>query len=151
MVKKIFLLLLIIIVCVGCSNYKNVDSNKIFLSDMFYNKGNFIEIDSKSLEDYSNTTYLLFTYNNFCSLPISCEKIFKSFASYYKIDFLSMPFSEFKNTYLYDTVKYAPSVLIVENNKIIAYLDANKDDDLEKYQDVNKFKDWINNYINISK
>lgn len=26
--------------------------------------------------------------------------------------------------------------LIVENNKIIAYLDANKDDDLEKYQDV---------------
>ena len=62
-----------------------------------------------------------------------------------------MPFSEFKNTYLYDTVKYAPSVLIVENNKIIAYLDANKDDDLEKYQDVNKFKDWINNYINISK
>ena len=151
MVKKIFLLLLIIIVCVGCSNYKNVDSNKIFLSDMFYNKGNFIEIDSKSLEDYSNTTYLLFTYNNFCSLPISCEKIFKSFASVYKIDFLSMPFSEFKNTYLYDTVKYAPSVLIVENNKIIAYLDANKDDDLEKYQDVNKFKDWINNYINISK
>ena len=139
MVKKIFLLLLIIIVCVGCSNYKNVDSNKIFLSDMFYNKGNFIEIDSKSLEDYSNTTYLLFTYNNFCSLPISCEKIFKSFASDYKIDFLSMPFSEFKNTYLYDTVKYAPSVLIVENNKIIAYLDANK------------FKDWINNYINISK
>lgn len=151
MVKKIFLLLLIIIVCVGCSNYKNVDSNKIFLSDMFYNKGNFIEIDSKSLEDYSNTTYLLFTYNNFCSLPISWEKIFKSFASDYKIDFLSMPFSEFKNTYLYDTVKYAPSVLIVENNKIIAYLDANKDDDLEKYQDVNKFKDWINNYINISK
>lgn len=151
MVKKIFLLLLIIIVCVGCSNYKNVDSNKIFLSDMFYNKGNFIEIDSKSLEDYSNTTYLLFTYNNFCSLPISCEKIFKSFAIDYKIDFLSMPFSEFKNTYLYDTVKYAPSVLIVENNKIIAYLDANKDDDLEKYQDVNKFKDWINNYINISK
>lgn len=151
MVKKIFLLLLIIIVCVGCSNYKNVDSNKIFLSDMFYNKGNFIEIDSKSLEDYSNTTYLLFTYNNFCSLPISCKKIFKSFASDYKIDFLSMPFSEFKNTYLYDTVKYAPSVLIVENNKIIAYLDANKDDDLEKYQDVNKFKDWINNYINISK
>lgn len=151
MVKKIFLLLLIIIVCVGCSNYKNVDSNKIFLSDMFYNKGNFIEIDSKSLEDYSNKTYLLFTYNNFCSLPISCEKIFKSFASDYKIDFLSMPFSEFKNTYLYDTVKYAPSVLIVENNKIIAYLDANKDDDLEKYQDVNKFKDWLNNYINISK
>ena len=94
---------------------------------------------------------MLFTYNNFCSLPISCEKIFKSFASDYKIDFLSMPFSEFKNTYLYDTVKYAPSVLIVENNKIIAYLDANKDDDLEKYQDVNKFKDWINNYINISK
>ena len=151
MVKKIFLLLLIIIVCVGCSNYKNVDSNIIFLSDMFYNKGNFIEIDSKSLEDYSNMTYLLFTYNNFCSLPISCEKTFKSFASDYKIDFLSMPFSEFKNTYLYDTVKYAPSVLIVENNKIIAYLDANKDDDLEKYQDVNKFKDWINNYINISK
>ena len=62
-----------------------------------------------------------------------------------------MPFSEFKKTVFYDTVKYAPSVIIVRNNSIIAYLDANKDEDLEKYQDVDKFEKWLNEYIYLEK
>lgn len=49
------------------------------------------------------------------------------------------------------SVKYAPSVIIIENGNIISYLDANSDIDLEKYQDVNKFEEWLNNYVNFSK
>ena len=69
----------------------------------------------------------------------------------YKIDFLSIPFDEFKKTDFYKSVKYAPSVIIIENGNIISYLDANSDIDLEKYQDVNKFEEWLNNYVNFSK
>ena len=67
------------------------------------------------------------------------------------IKFLSIPFEEFKNTYLYDTIKYGPSIVIVKKGKIITYLDANDNEDLEKYQDVSKFKDWISEYIYLEK
>ena len=69
----------------------------------------------------------------------------------YKIDFLSISFEEFKTTKFYQTIKYAPSVLVVEQGNIVAYLNANSDDDLEKYQDTNKFEEWLNNYIYFSK
>ena len=62
-----------------------------------------------------------------------------------------MPFDEFKDTYLYDTVKYAPSVIIVHKGKVVAYLDAENDDDLKKYQDTLEFKDWLSNYIYLEK
>ena len=64
----------------------------------------------------------------------------------YKIDFLSISFEEFKTTKFYQTVKYAPSVLVVEHGNIVAYLNANSDD-----QDTNKFEEWLNNYIYFSK
>ena len=69
----------------------------------------------------------------------------------YKIDFLSIPFEEFKNTNIYKTVKYAPSVILVEKGNVVAYLDAESDDDLNKYQDINEFEEWMNNYVYFSR
>ena len=69
----------------------------------------------------------------------------------YNIDILQIPFDDFKNTYLYETVKYAPSVIIVSNKKVIAYLDANKDEDISKYEDTDSFEEWLENYINLNK
>lgn len=68
----------------------------------------------------------------------------------YEIRFLSIPFENFKNTSFYNKVKYAPSIIIVKKGKVIAYLDANSDDDLRKYQDVDKFSEWIKKYIYLS-
>ena len=65
----------------------------------------------------------------------------------YKIDFLTINIDEYKKTKFYTQVKYAPTVIVVNNNRIVAYLDAEKDKDLDKYQDVNEFEKWINKYI----
>ena len=48
---------------------------------------------------------------------------------------------------IYQKVKYAPSIIIVRDGHIVDYLDANSDDDLDKYQDVNEFEKWISKYI----
>lgn len=145
MIKKIILFCICVVLLTSCSN------NKIYLSKEFYNDGNFIEVSNDSINQYNNKTYLLFTYNNYCSLPIPCDKIFLEVAKKNNISILSMPFSEFKKTVFYDTVKYAPSIIIVDEGKVIKYLDANKDEDLEKYQDVDKFEKWLNEYIYLKK
>ena len=83
--------------------------------------------------------------------PISLTKKIHCSIKKNNISILSMPFSEFKKTVFYDTVKYAPSIIIVDKGKVIKYLDANKDEDLEKYQDVDKFEKWLNENIYLKK
>lgn len=146
MLKKLLLFVSCMCLLTSCSGNK-----KIYLSNEFYSEGNFKEINNDSINQYNNKTYLLFTYNNYCSLPIPCDKIFLEVAKKNNISILSMPFSEFKKTVFYDTVKYAPSIIIVDKGKVIKYLDANKDEDLEKYQDVDKFEKWLNENIYLKK
>ncbi len=146
MLKKILLFVVCMCLLTSCSGNK-----KIYLSNEFYSEGNFKEINNDSINQYNNKTYLLFTYNNYCILPIPCDKIFLEVAKKNNISILSMPFSEFKKTVFYDTVKYAPSIIIVDEGKVIKYLDANKDEDLEKYQDVDKFEKWLNENIYLKK
>ena len=147
MFKKVLLLITCIILLTGCS--KTIE--KFYLSDEFYNEGTFIKIKSDDLKNYKDKNYVIFTYNNFCSLSIPCDEIFQESMTNNKIDFLSISFEEFKKTELYKIVKYAPSIIVVKNNEIVAYLDAEKDSDLEKYQDVDKFTEWLSKYIYLKK
>jgi hypothetical protein len=145
--------MLSILLLTGCTNKlnQNDDKERIYLSDEYYRKGEFIDLNSKDLLDKKNDTYVLFTYNSYCNLPVSCEEIFKDFAKKYKIDFISISYEEFKKTKFHDTVEYAPSVMIIEKDNIIGYLDANSDDDLNRYQDLNEFESWMDKYIYFNK
>ncbi len=145
--RRIFIVCFLLLL-VGCSN-GNID--KIYLDDEYYNIGSFININSSDLSNLKDKNYILFTNNNYCNMAIPCDKIFLEFMEKYDIDFLYMSFDDFKKTSFYKEVEYAPSVLIVDKGKIITYLDANSDDDLDKYQDVNKFEEWIGKYIYLSK
>ena len=151
--KKVFIILLSFLLLVGCNKKINQNDgiDRIYLNSEFYNKGEFVDIESSDLLDKINDTYVLFTYNSYCSLPVSCEDIFKSFAKKYKIDFLTIKFEEFKDTKFYETVEYAPSVIIIKDNEIVDYLDANSDEDLDKYQNIEEFELWMNNYIYFNK
>lgn len=139
--KKLIILLLPLLILTGCQK-----KEKLTLTEKYYNEGKFITVNT--LDNLEKETYILYTYNNYCTFEIPCDKIFKEYMEKYKIDFISMPFKEFKNTKYYNKVKYAPSIIIIKQGKIISYLDANKNEDLNKYQDVHEFERWINKYIN---
>lgn len=150
--KKIVVLIvcLIALLTTACTSNKtnqNDDKKRIYLTEKYYNKGEYKKITSKELSNLNKETYILFTYNNYCISSVPCDKVFEKFMKKYNIDFLSISFEEFKNTKFYKTVKYAPSAIIIKNNEIITYLDANSDEDLAKYQDSEEFEKWLNNYI----
>ena len=147
--KKLFILFsLLIILLSGCTNKINQNDGKerIYLNKEYYNKGEFIKVNSKELDSLDGS-FVIFTHNSFCSMGVPCEDIFKSFMEKYKIDFIKIEFDLFKESKYYEFVKYAPSIIIVKNGKVVAYLDANSDDDIDKYQDTSKFEKWIDNYI----
>ena len=146
--KKIYYLIfcILIIFTTGC----NKNTQKFTLDKKYYNTGEFIKVKSDDLSKLDNENYILYTYNNYCAFSIPCEDVFKEFMNKYKIDFLSISFDEFKNTGFYKKVKYAPSIIIVKEGKIVAYLDPNSDDDFDKYQYATKLEEWIKEYVELS-
>jgi len=150
MKKKYIIITICILILIGIFTsliLLNRKVNKFYLDDKYYNEGNYIKIDSLEFDKIKNQSYVLFTYNNFCHLQIPCDQVFLKVMKKYKIDFLSMEYSEYKKTYLHDKVKFAPTIIVVNNGKIVAYLDSEKDSDLNKYQNEEAFDNWISQYI----
>ena len=146
--KKLLVLLIIFISLTGCSK-----DNKFYLDDKLYNSGTYIEINKEELDNLQNnkSSYLLFTYNSYCTFKVPCDNIFEEVMKKYNIDVYKMPFELMKKTFIYEKVKYVPSLIIINKGKIVTYLDANKESDLEKYQNSNKFENWLDKYIYLKK
>lgn len=140
--KKVVILIISLVLITGCSKKQE----KFSLDDKYY-KNEIIEVNSKDIKKLEKSSYVVFTYNNFCNLKVPCNKIFEKGMKELDITLLSLPFEEMKKTFIYKTVEYAPSVVLINNGKVVAYLDANKEADLDKYQDTEKFKKWILKYI----
>ena len=140
--KRVVLIIITLLLITGC---KEKQIEKFYLNNKYYNEGKFITINN--IDNLKKDTYILYTYNNYCTFKKPCEEVFKEYMEKYKIDFYKMPFDQFKKTTLYTKVRYAPSIILVKEGKIVEYLDANSNKDLEKYQDTKKFEEWINKYI----
>ena len=146
--KKLLLILLIIpILFTACTS----SDSKIYLSDKYYNEGVFIDISNSDINKLNNDNYLLYIYNPYCNFKIPCEKVFKETMDKYKIDIISMGIEEYKKTSFFDKVRYAPSVIVIKSGKIVAYLDADKDEDYDKYQNSDEFEKWLSEYIYLEK
>lgn len=149
--KRIITILIVIfsiLVLVGCD--KEEDS-KLYLDSKFYDKSEYIKINAEEFDKLEDKVYVVYTYESFCKLRIPCEQIFKEVMDKYNLTFYSLFVQEAQKTYIADTVRYAPSVIIIKNNKIVAYLDANSDEDLDKYQDSEQFEKWLGEYIHLEK
>ena len=149
--KNIFIIIGIIVLITIIISLNFNSKSKINLSEQYYQYGTIKDITKDELLTKINNkeNFILFTNNNFCTFKISCEEIFKESAQELNITILKIPFDEFKTTKLHDTIKFAPSVIIIKEGKIIEYLDPEKNDDLSKYQDKKEFTSWIKEYINI--
>ena len=155
MFKKLLIIILTLFIFTGCEKKINQDDDieRIRLTTKYYNKGEFIKINKADLLTINENkeSYALFIYNNYCSFTVPCDEIFLSFMKKYDIDFLEMKFEDFKDTAFYEKVKYAQSIIIVDKGEIIAFLDAESDEDLDRYQDTAKFEEWMNKFVYFTK
>ena len=149
--KSIIIVIVIIISIIILTFFWYIcKKEKFYLEDNYYNydmkKVSYRDINKLEKEKKS---FILLTYNLYCSLKIPCDKFFEEYAKNKNITILTIPFDKFKRTEYYKTVKYASSVIIISKGRIITYLDAEKDNDIKLYQDTNKFGNWIEKYIKL--
>ena len=144
-------MLIFILIVTGCFN-NNDSKDKIYLEDKYYGSTEFKSINTNQFEEMikNKESFVLYTYNFYCILPISCETIFKEFMEENKISFNSLKFEDLKKTSIYDHVKYAPSIIIFNDGELVTYLDPDSQEDLNYFQDIDEFTKWITSYINLN-
>ena len=74
--KKLLIVLSLLLILCGCQKKENIE--KFYLNDSYYGSSEIRDIKADDLK--SEDSFLLFTYNYYCSLAIPCDEIFKSFS-----------------------------------------------------------------------
>ncbi len=124
------------------------------LDDIYYHNGEFIASTASEIEQLlsQKKSFLVFTKNSsYCSFQVPCNQIFEEVMKKYKIDVLKIPFENFKETSLYQTVKYEPTMIVIKEGEIVGYLHADKDEDLDRYQNTKAFEKWLKQFIVLEK
>ncbi len=121
------------------------------LSKKYYGGHDFITVETEDIEKMKHDTYLLYIHYDYCIFTVPTDNVIQEMMNKYNISVLKMHYEKFSKTYLHDEVKYAPSLIIVKNGKILDFLDAESDEDLPKYQDSNKMAEWISEYVSLKK
>ena len=148
------MIILVVLIVIGSSiMYIYRDKEKFYLEDTYYNKGGLKNTTIKEVNNLikNKKSFILFTYNDFCSFSVPCDSVFEESSNKLNIEILQIPYRDFKKTVLNKKIEYGPSVLIINKGKIVKYLDAEKDNDKELYQDTKKFNSWLQKYIYIQK
>ena len=155
--RKILILIIIVLVVVAgiiviikrnvIEKTKNV---MFYLEDKYYGTSVFNEVTADGLSDLTEAkeSFAIFIHQPLCSTSYEFNKILVKFAEENKISFYKISFDEMKKTDMYNDIKYYPSFAILKEGELVAFLDAESDEDLKRYKDKDEFEKWFRCYIN---
>lgn len=141
----ITLLFIIILVLI----FKN--QKPFYLENKYYKDTSLEEINIKKLNNLINKkeSFGLFVYQSMCFSSDDFESVLKKFQKDYQVGFYKISFSNISKTTLKKYIKYYPSFIIFKKGKVIDYLEADKDQDVESYTSKKGFAKWFLQYVKL--
>lgn len=154
MKKKIiigFLVLTILVISIISMLFINKNVKTFYLDDDYYGSSEIIEIGKDELYDLINKkeSFAVFVYQPMCVTSADFESVLYSFLENKKISIYKISFSSIKNTEIGDIIKYYPSFIIYNEGKMVDFLEADKDEDVEFYTSEKGFEKWFTKYVNL--
>lgn len=148
-VSFIIIMIISLFSIVGCTN-KEIP---FLLDSPDYEKSEIASITKKEYETFvdDKKSFVMFIYQPLCVTSNELEKIVKNFSEKYQLKIYQMPFSTMKKTHLKNKIQYYPSFVIFKDGEMIDYLEADKEEDEEKYRKNDAFEKWIKKYIKLEK
>lgn len=120
-----------------------------YLDNDYYKTTSLTEIDNTKLKDLENSkkTFVVFVYQPLCSSSENINSYVLDILNTYKMGFYKISFSNIEDSKMDNKIKYCPSVVIYREGEIVAYLDADSDEDAIYYKSANNLKEWLEKYI----
>ena len=142
--KKIIVLLLVSLLLVGCSG-------KIKLESKYYKKSEYLELSSSKVSELikSKENFVVFIYQPMCTMSSSFEEILDKYMKERTISVYKMSFTDMKKTELKNTIRFYPSFIIFKDGEVVDFLDADSNEDTNRYKILKAFKEWIESYVEV--
>ena len=109
----------------------------------------FIELDVATYNDLvlNKKSFVVFVDQGGCVAADRLRQYVMDFAKEQGIKFYKMMFIDVKKTSLYESVRYYPSVVLVSDGRVVAWLRADSEEDAERYNNYNDFNDWLKKHL----
>lgn len=124
------------------------ENQKVTLSQEYYNtKNEFLKLDTESYNKLveEKKSFLIITYLPGCTAKII--EFVNNFSKEHNVAFYYYNFADFKNSELHNSIKYAPSVAIISEGKLVKFLRSDSNDDAKYYNSYESFKTWLESLI----
>ncbi len=122
-----------------------------YLDEKYYGSGAFIEAAPEEITALieQEESFAVYIHRPFCSASYEFNRILTQFANEQKLSFYKLSFEDMQKTELGDVIEYYPSFAIYKEGELIDFLEADSDEDLNRYKDKDAFKDWFGSYIQL--
>lgn len=154
MKKKIIISLSIIFVLIIVSVIvliTNKEEKTFYLENNYYGTSKMTEIKTEELNELidNKESFAVFVYQPMCITSNDFESVLFDFLNNNKINFYKIAFSNIKDTEIGKSIKYYPSFIIYNEGKMVDFLEADKDEDVEFYTSKDGFEKWFTKYVKL--
>ena len=149
---KSILILFILSILIIVFMIINKNNNKTFyLETKYYGTNSMVEIKEKELNKLINNkeSFAVFIYQPMCVTSSDFENILSNYLKDKKISIYKIAFSNIKDTKLGKKIKYYPSFVIYNKGKMVDFLEADKDEDINYYTSKKGFESWFTKYVKL--
>lgn len=117
------------------------------LSAEIYAEANFQELSTAEFEQLiaEQKSFIVILHMAVCPAEFPIKDVAKQVAQAENLTIYSLKEDDFKQTALAATIKYLPSAAIYRTGELVAFLDAESDEDLEYYKNADGFLKWLRN------
>lgn len=112
-----------------------------------------VDIDASSYEELvkGRKSFILLIDQNGCDTADRVRGFIGDYAKEHGMKVYRMMFGDMKETALHDKVKYYPSVVLVSKGVSMVWLKADENNDSDKYNNYETFREWIDSNIEYGK
>ena len=119
------------------------------IEDDLYAKSEAIDIQKDEYEKLieEKKSFIIMIDKPDCYTTADMRKHMAEFPNDMQFKYYRIMWSQAKESSLHKCVKFAPSVAIIHDGKVVDFLDADSDEDTAKYNESQALQDWIRSYI----
>ncbi len=114
-----------------------------------YGKSESVLLDSEEYEQMiaDKRSFLIMVNRPGCIRTDDMSTWFLEYPEEMQFKYYSIGWAHAKDTSLHNYVKYAPSIAVIRSGEVIAWLDADYEEDEKYFGDPEELKTWLKKYI----
>ena len=139
----------VILILIGVCAYVYIDNLPFRLSDEYYGKSESITLKTDEYEQLvaEKKSFIVLVDKPGCVTTAEMRQMMADFPDDMQFKYYNFMWSQVKESSLHEYISFAPSVAIIKNGKVKAYLRSDVDEDGKYFYDAAALQEWVRKYV----